>query len=476
VVLVLTGHLLPAVVLGVVLAGYLQARVVAPDLAHRIDLRLARVAVAIGQVVATVVSWALLGIVFALVFVPVWLLGLVRRRPFGGRNGARWTSRVDGPLPRRTFGREPADPVGRSPLFVRAMAVVAVVAAIDLVAGAVLPAIGVLPQQRGTYGADVQQAIRTTMAAPANGDAEWTTRFAEDMGSYELSNPGYVPFLIRGHHAFSSPYLNTTDQERRSYVQADRGGAAPLRVAFFGGSVMFGVGQRDEHTIPSEFARVAEAAGVAVEVHNYGFPGWVAWQEFHDLERLLAAGESYDLIVFYDGFNEFSAQTTDYSPEPTHFGATILQGIGAEYQHEREDEPAVFDGLADLWSTYRENSAVASLVEVVRDEEGDDHLSGATPEQQTDAALDIYARATDRIADLTRDAGTPLQFFWQPRKPGWPTAITDRLAPDVVNLAGIFDGREEEIYIDEVHTNEMGARIAAEAIWDELGADLEAAP
>jgi hypothetical protein len=65
-----------------------------------------------------------------------------------------------------------------------------------------------------------------------------------------------------------------------------------------------------------------------------------------------------------------------------------------------------------------------------------------------------------------------VRFFWQPQRAGWPSAITDRLPPDVVDLSAVFDGSEDDIYIDEVHTNELGARIVAEALWAELGPEL----
>ena len=97
---------------------------------------------------------------------------------------------------------------------------------------------------------------------------------------------------------------------------------------------MFGVGQRDEHTIPSEVARLAEDDGVALEVHNYGLPGWVAWQEVQYLERLLARGERYDLAVFYDGFNELLVQGTGYSADPTHLGADVMDRFARDFTRE----------------------------------------------------------------------------------------------------------------------------------------------
>ncbi len=60
-----------------------------------------------------------------------------------------------------------------------------------------------------------------------------------------------------------------------------------MSVWFFGASALFGDGQRDDHTIPSEFARLAEADGIPVEVRNYGRPGIAMWQELELFEQLV---------------------------------------------------------------------------------------------------------------------------------------------------------------------------------------------
>jgi lysophospholipase L1-like esterase len=355
----------------------------------------------------------------------------------------------------------------------QALAVVLVLMVLDLVLGAVLATTGRLPGTQGDVRRQIEAAITATMDAPAVRSEPWAQGFGEDMAAFELQEPHYLPYLVRGFQPFESTYVNTTAEERMSYRPTQPAGVDPLRVAFFGGSTMFGVGQRDEHTIPSEFARLAEDAGVAVEVHNYGFPGWVSWQEFQYLERLLAEDERYDLVVFFDGFNEFQVQQDQFSPDPTHNGAAATDQLAQDFHDEHERPPGYFDWVHDLTSAYTENSAVSRLVERLR---GDDEVlstpSGATPDQQADAALDIYGRSRQMITDLTGQ-DPPVQFFWQPRKGGWPASVTDRLPPSVADISHVLDGREDDVYIDEVHTNEEGARLIAAAMWDELGAGLE---
>ncbi len=101
--------------------------------------------------------------------------------------------------------------------------------------------------------------------------------------------------------------------------------------------------------------------------------------------------------------------------------------------------------------------------------------SSATPDAQQEAALRIYRRSTNRIRDAAGRAGVPIRSFWQPIEAGWSRSVTDALPAGVVDLSHVLDGREGELYISEVHTNEEGARIVAAAMWDELAPLLRGA-
>jgi len=480
VVLVLAGQeALAALVLGTLLA-YLQARRVSPSFAQVADRRLARFAEVFGRGAARVVSWLLLGTLFVLVFLPVWFvtasfLSSASRRRWR-RDGVGWVegSRLrPARSPQRTFGRErrrvPA-PLGVK--LARVTAVVAVLVVLDVIAGSLLTATGVLPHERGDVHDDITAAVAAIMSAPPIVDEPWAAQYGEDLTRFELGGDGYVPFLVRGPRPFDGQDLNTTDRERVSYVPEPTEGTEPIRIGFFGGSVLFGVGQRDEHTIPSEIARLAEAAGVEVEVHNFGFPGWVAWQEQQYLERILAGGEALDLVVFYDGFNEFLAQSTFPSPDPTHVGAEVLDELAEDWHETNEEPDGAWDGVRAVWNAYVDNSALAIAADEALGEE-EVAPTPVDPAEQARAALAVYARSLVAAEDVAAAHGTATRFFWQPRRGGWPDAVIDGLPAEVTDVSGVFEGLEEHVYIDEVHTNEAGARMAAEALWVELQPEIE---
>ena len=102
--------------------------------------------------------------------------------------------------------------------------------------------------------------------------------------------------------------VNVRDGLRLSYQSDLAESPNSLDVHFFGGSTMFGTGQRDNYTIPSQVARRAESDGVPIRVTNHGQNGWVIWEALAEFQLMFARGEIPDVAVFYDGYNETLAQ------------------------------------------------------------------------------------------------------------------------------------------------------------------------
>lgn len=476
------GHTTAAVVLVVVVVALTQGRALSPAFDRRFATGLERFGHAVGQLL----SWVLLGATFVFVFVPLALVRWPFRRTALGRPrgyvGDGWIPRSamapDG-SPTRTYGSEPTRvPGAKAPKLVVVGAVVAGLLLADLAVGTVFTATGTLPPiDRGDLRAQVEQTVMYGVEQPPINAQPWAEQHGRDMVGLELEDYGFVPFIGRAQEEYASPTINITDTERVSYEPDVAPGVEPLRVAFFGGSVMFGVGQRDEHTIPSAFARIAEEEGVPVEVHNYGFPAWVSWQELQLFERRLAADGRYDMAVFFDGFNDFYIQAHSLSEDPTHVGASVIDGLVADFRDQRSDEPGALDGIGELAEGYRGASGTwrvwDSLTGRTAPMPGDDDLVDGTTEEQADAALDVYGRALTAIEGLGEAHETPVRFFWQPSAAGWPPEVLDRLPDGVVDLSDVFGG-DPDPFFDEVHTDEAGAEVIAQAMWDQLGPELAA--
>lgn len=248
-------------------------------------------------------------------------------------------------------------------------------------------------------------------------------------------------------------FTHTTDLVRRSY---DPGSGGPT-IWFFGGSTTFGIGQRDEQTIPSEVARLAEASGIPVQVQNFGVSSYLTWQEVGLFRRLLREREAPDLVVFYHGVNDLAAicRQLALGEEP--------DGLGNPLSEEQPDDP-------------KEN-----CVESPR------------------RTGELLARSMSRsMGDARRSAGfIPVAEFWQPfaatreskRSDGplleklgleesgrTPQAKPYRealeLLPDAIDLSDSLDAYDGPVYFDWAHTNEIGAELIARAMWDRSLKDL----
>ena len=123
-----------------------------------------------------------------------------------------------------------------------------------------------------------------------------------------------------------------------------------------------------------------------------------------------------------------------------------------------------------------------------------------TPEEAGRIVLQRYQRGVELARRACDDLAIPVAFFWQPDLRAKSPLTDDDLdvlrtagidessigdwaaSSDVVragldgagvhDLSSIFDGRSDTVYWDSVHTNEVGARVAATAIYRELSPRL----
>lgn len=241
-----------------------------------------------------------------------------------------------------------------------------------------------------------------------------------------------------------------------------------VRLWLVGGSAAFGLGQRDEHTIASELVRLAAADGIDLEVENLGVPGRTIWQEYQDLLQRLQRDDAHapDVIVSYGGFND------------------ALGGLmGAVSGDTSRDHPNVLD----------EQQAAAFAAEGYR------LPSDLTIAETAALAADRYRRSQDLIDGLAAERGIVTEYVFHPdalASPGQAASVIDAyegvtaegaktageqleavsqsLDGTVWNLRHLYDD-EAPVFVDWAHTNEVGSRLAARAVYDLLAPDLQAA-
>src|SRR5690606_28823180 len=83
----------------------------------------------------------------------------------------------------------------------------------------------------------------------------------------------------------------------------------------------------DAETIPSQFVRLYQERypeGQSIAVRNFGMPYYYSKQELILLSTLIFAGRRPDLVIFFDGLNDFYPSRMLHEDRP-HFSYAIEQ-------------------------------------------------------------------------------------------------------------------------------------------------------
>ncbi len=440
---------------------------------------IARAGAWLGHVVSGILSVVLLGAVFytlfTLVSVILRLIGRdpTRSEPSPSRSSywVRLHPSAERSMPRWQFGRESEDVDARGASVWRAAVTFAIaVVGINLAAGVALRAIGADGWRRGDARAD----------AAAYDDASWTADYFRELEQSRAQR--YAGFAGWRRKDFSGEYIRVAGGLRATPTSRD---AAVATVFFFGGSTMWGEGNRDAHTIPSAFAELAAADALPVRAVNYGESAYVSWQEAMLLAERCAAGDVPDLAIFYDGVNDVFAQLQRPSPEPAPQNYRQLE---ASFE-DRGFLPVLkrFSGLHVLANAFRPATPRTWYYGEADLPAPADTLAGH--------AVDIYEAAIAHAGSIGARYGFDVAAFWQPCVytkvrlvedephirdgfgPGLGTvyaAATARLRGGTHVITGALDELDGPTMIDWCHTDEDGARAVATAIYERVRPLLQA--
>ncbi|MCU1496461.1 MAG: hypothetical protein JWM47_414 [Acidimicrobiales bacterium] len=303
---------------------------------------------------------------------------------------------------------------------------------------------------------------------PAMADSSWWPAYRDTVRWYEADV--FDTLAFRRQPDVQSPHFNVRDQMRVTW-RAPGCSCPRIRLWIYGGSTVFGFGQRDEHTIASELARLAQGDGLTLDVDNRGVSGDTHWVEATRFAWDVAAERPPDLVLFYDGVNDLGAAQgrngDGRAAEPLPIDATLddlRKGIEPARQWFNR-----FDGLSAPDGVVLPPAASGDVLD---------------PEGVGRAAVARFELSRELSRHAASDAGVPVVWFWQPSAATRPAsdgepsvdedsrtraaAAAGALDPDVVDLTDSLDGAPGPLFYDEVHTNERGARLVAEAIYAEI--------
>ena len=267
----------------------------------------------------------------------------------------------------------------------------------------------------------------------------------------------WTPYTHWHRRPFAGRWVNVDSAGFRVVPQPVSDSAARRQVWFFGGSTMWGTGQRDSATIPAVVARVLDSMGLqGVSVRNLGETGYVSTQGLVRLLLELRDGHRPDVVVFYDGINDAAASAMNgRCGWPQNEGRR-----GVEFAIGRFLVARGRTELGDLLAAMRGQARLEGGVKPLRDLQ-------ETPELRAvgHGIVDCYARNAGLIDALGREFGFHALYFWQPTPSSAPKPLTafERAVTDSTRLGGLHPylwvlNRIAAREIDSAMTPLVGAR------------------
>lgn len=325
--------------------------------------------------------------------------------------------------------------------------------------------------------------------AEGYGGADWVDAYWREY--FSVVKARWAPYVHWKLLPVDGRYIKVeADGNRHTWAPAglNAHGKSP-RIFVYGSSTTFGMGARDDFTVPSHLAKLLAARGAAAKVTNWGQPGWNSTQDMIQFIEHIHEGKIPDIAVFYGGAADAgSLRVTGIVGDPANV-ANRLREFNLVSGH-RNAALAAETVRAYFPRLLRRADEFADFLGLVP-EKPDRPFPEADIPARTDQVIRLYA---DNVAAVRRFAaahGVKVLFVWQPlvyskdhlsphekryQDTGtWPalykelrrarqrSTYLENLA-DAIDLSDVFDRTEGGVFVDFSHLTERGNEIVAEAI------------
>lgn len=320
-------------------------------------------------------------------------------------------------------------------------------------------------------------------------DSEWAKSYFVYL---ERLEEDYYPFYEWRKKVFSSEFINISDDGIRktwnpTYTNELR------KVFVFGGSAIWGVGSRDNYTIPSFLSRNLNCSGEHFYTVNFGESAYISTQEVIMLITELRKGNIPDYVIFYDGVNDVLAAFENRKAGLIKHYPYLRMKFAMKPKIFNEMTKAAFQDKSKLFFTI--DSSISKYIKKEKDpyEYSEQELKALTIE-----IIEEYKKNIFLIEKLSKAYGFKYKFIWQPilftiplktdeelsclkqknknleKLYFYTYKLTDNLnIPNFYNLSHIFDNKNETAFIDWCHIGEKQNQIVADKIFSLIKNELK---
>jgi lysophospholipase L1-like esterase len=288
----------------------------------------------------------------------------------------------------------------------------------------------------GTPNQETNPWVEVSARSPYQGE-EWAETYFKQL----LEVPSeYVPYVQWRTTEFHSEYINVDSSGvRKTWNPENHSGNESSTMYVFGGSTLWGMGARDDYTIPSHLSKLLHDDGNNFTVYNYGMPGYTFTQEIVRLTLLLREGYRPDYVVFYDGVNDVCWASGSGNPGTLYMESYIREKLSQDSQ-DRSSGRIIWETVTTILERH---SMIYRLLGNIADVDPP-AISGRSDEDLRLLSVGIaeyYLGSLELLDQLAQGYGFDYICYWQP-----VTCFESKLTEEEAGYAWAHNGTICKLY------------------------------
>lgn len=227
---------------------------------------------------------------------------------------------------------------------------------------------------------------------------------------YKSTSFHYAPFILWNADEYHGKWINIDHNGLRKTWAPD-GAQAPAagEIYVLGGSAIWGIGARDDYTIPSHLSKLLNTENQQYRVSNYGIPGFTFLQEIIKLSLLLQKGQRPHYVIFYDGANDVYA---------AYQSGRVVDFLDYQQTKEKVETSPISLGIKYLIAKCRIVQAVEKILALMNlqanFQEGGASFTDKQLEILANDIADNYKNSAILLHNLSKVYNFNYVLFWQP--------------------------------------------------------------